>query len=111
MGRRRTPSTLQPDERVLADVAAELGRRRHARGRWSARRGRSSPSRSADLDLLVVGARAYGPVRRLLLGSTSTKLARHAACPLLVAPRALTASPTRRLPPGAATVARSATGN
>ena len=41
-------------------------------------------SRSADLDLLVVGASACGTVRRLLLGSTSTKLARHAACPLLV---------------------------
>jgi hypothetical protein len=26
-------------------------------------------------------------VRRLVLGSTSTKLARHAACPLLVTPR------------------------
>jgi nucleotide-binding universal stress UspA family protein len=44
-------------------------------------------SRSADLDLLVVGARAYGPVRRLLLGSTSTRLVHHAACPLLVTPR------------------------
>jgi nucleotide-binding universal stress UspA family protein len=43
--------------------------------------------RSADLDLLVVGAHAYGPVRRLVLGSTSTRLARHAACPLLVTPR------------------------
>jgi len=36
----------------------------------------------------VVGSRSYGPVRRLLLGSTSGKLARHAACPLLVTPRA-----------------------
>ena len=44
-------------------------------------------SRSADLDLLVVGARAYGPVRRLLLGSTSSRLVRTASCPLLVAPR------------------------
>lgn len=44
-------------------------------------------SRSADLDLLVVGAHAHGPVRRLVLGSTSTRLARHAACPLLVTPR------------------------
>ena len=44
-------------------------------------------ARSADLDLLVVGARAYGPMRRLLLGSTSTRLARHAACPLLITPR------------------------
>jgi nucleotide-binding universal stress UspA family protein len=44
-------------------------------------------ARSADLDLLVVGARAYGPMRRLLLGSTSSRLARHAACPLLITPR------------------------
>lgn len=44
-------------------------------------------ARSADLDLLVVGARGCGPLRRLVLGSTSTRLARHAACPLLVTPR------------------------
>lgn len=44
-------------------------------------------ARTADLDLLVVGARGCGPLRRLVLGSTSTRLARHAACPLLVTPR------------------------
>jgi nucleotide-binding universal stress UspA family protein len=43
-------------------------------------------ARSAGLDLLVVGSRGHGPLRRLLLGSTSTKLARKAACPLLVVP-------------------------
>jgi nucleotide-binding universal stress UspA family protein len=43
--------------------------------------------RSADLDLLVVGSRAQGPVRRLLLGSTSTRLVREARCPVLVVPR------------------------
>ena len=40
------------------------------------------------LDLLVVGARAQGPVSRVLLGSVSTELADRAACPLLVLPRA-----------------------
>lgn len=40
-----------------------------------------------DLDLLVVGSRGYGPVRRLVLGSTSSYLQRHARCPLLVLPR------------------------
>ncbi len=40
-----------------------------------------------DVDLLVVGSRGYGPVRRLVLGSTSTYLQRHARCPLLVLPR------------------------
>jgi len=43
--------------------------------------------RSADLDLLVVGSRAHGPLRRLLLGSTSTRLVREACCPVLVVPR------------------------
>jgi nucleotide-binding universal stress UspA family protein len=40
-----------------------------------------------DLDLLIVGSRGYGPVGRLFNGSTSTFLARHALCPLLVLPR------------------------
>jgi nucleotide-binding universal stress UspA family protein len=39
------------------------------------------------VDLLVVGSRGYGPLRRLVLGSTSTHLAGHARCPLLVLPR------------------------
>jgi nucleotide-binding universal stress UspA family protein len=43
--------------------------------------------RSADLDLLVMGSRAQGPVRRLLLGSTSTQLVREARCPVLIVPR------------------------
>src|SRR5581483_11307226 len=43
--------------------------------------------RSRDLDLIVAGSRAYGPVRRLLLGSVSTRLVRDARCPVLVLPR------------------------
>jgi nucleotide-binding universal stress UspA family protein len=39
------------------------------------------------VDLLVVGSRAYGPVRRLVLGSTAHYLVGHARCPLLVIPR------------------------
>src|ERR1035437_4611119 len=41
-----------------------------------------------EVDLLVVGARSYGPVRRLVVGSTSDHLERHARCSLLVLPRA-----------------------
>jgi nucleotide-binding universal stress UspA family protein len=41
----------------------------------------------ADGGILVVGSRAYGPVRRVLLGSVSTALVRSAPCPLLVRPR------------------------
>jgi nucleotide-binding universal stress UspA family protein len=43
--------------------------------------------RSGHLDLLVLGSRSHGPVRRLLLGSTSRRLVREARCPLLVLPR------------------------
>ena len=44
---------------------------------------------TAELDLLIVGSRAYGPWGRLINGSTSTYLARRAECPLLVLPRSL----------------------
>jgi nucleotide-binding universal stress UspA family protein len=43
--------------------------------------------RSTDVDLLLVGSRGHGPVRRLLLGSTSRRLVREARCPVLVVPR------------------------
>jgi nucleotide-binding universal stress UspA family protein len=41
-----------------------------------------------DADLLVCGSRAYGPLRRVLLGGVSSPLLRRAALPLLVVPRA-----------------------
>lgn len=41
----------------------------------------------AEVDLLVVGSRGYGPLRRMMLGSTALQLARGARCPLLVLPR------------------------
>ncbi len=40
-----------------------------------------------ELDLLITGSRGYGPVRRLIQGSTSNYLMRHSHCPLLVLPR------------------------
>ncbi len=43
---------------------------------------------SASLDLLIVGSRGYGPIGRLIHGSTSAQLARTARCALLVLPRA-----------------------
>jgi nucleotide-binding universal stress UspA family protein len=42
-----------------------------------------------QVDLLVVGSRGYGPVGRMLHGSTSNQLARRARCPLLVLPRSV----------------------
>lgn len=41
----------------------------------------------ASLDMLVIGSRGYGPLGRLVNGSTACRLARTARCPLLVLPR------------------------
>jgi nucleotide-binding universal stress UspA family protein len=49
-----------------------------------------------QVDILVVGSRGYGPVKRLVLGSTSDYLQRHARCSLLVLPRAA-ASPAEHV--------------
>ncbi len=43
---------------------------------------------SASLDLLVLGSRDYGPIGRLLHGSTARQLARTSRCALLVLTRA-----------------------
>lgn len=40
-----------------------------------------------EVDLLVVGSRSYGPLRRLVEGGTSQYLQRHARCSLLILPR------------------------
>lgn len=42
---------------------------------------------SGRFDLLVVGSRGYGPLRRVLLGSVSSYLMDHARCPVVVVPR------------------------
>jgi nucleotide-binding universal stress UspA family protein len=43
---------------------------------------------SRDADLLVVGSRGSGPIREFLMGSVSSKVALHAACPVVVIPAA-----------------------
>lgn len=79
-------SALESDDRLLATITAGLGDdvtpETIIGTPW-----KELASRSTDLDLLVVGSRTHGPLRRLVLGSTATKLVRRAACPLLVAPR------------------------
>ena len=40
-----------------------------------------------DLDLLVVGSRARGPLRRVMLGTVGGAVLRDAACPVLAIPR------------------------
>jgi nucleotide-binding universal stress UspA family protein len=39
---------------------------------------------SSEVDLIVLGARGLGPVKRLLLGGVSERVLRHAACPVLI---------------------------
>ena len=41
----------------------------------------------ARLDLLVIGSRGYGPIRRVLLGGTAHKVLAGATCPVMVVPR------------------------
>jgi nucleotide-binding universal stress UspA family protein len=43
--------------------------------------------RSGNLDILMLGSRAYGPLRHVLLGSVSARVMREAECPVLVVPR------------------------
>jgi nucleotide-binding universal stress UspA family protein len=42
---------------------------------------------SEHVDLLVLGSRGYGPVRRTLLGGSSDRIVHAAACPVVVVPR------------------------
>ena len=66
----RIPKGLERESRVLTgDPAARL------------------TEASGEFDLMVVGSRAWGPLKRTLLGSTTRKLIRSCACPVLVLPR------------------------
>ena len=42
---------------------------------------------SGQLDLLIMGSRAYGPMRAVMLGGVSRRVITRAACPVLVLPR------------------------
>ena len=50
--------------------------------------GRRLVQRASGLDLLVMGSRDLGGVRRLVLGSTSAYVVRNAGCPVIVVPAA-----------------------
>lgn len=70
-GVEEVPDELRPDRRLVTGAAAEALTGEVEQG----------------ADLLVVGSRGYGPVRRVLLGSVSGALVRSAPCAVLVVPR------------------------
>jgi nucleotide-binding universal stress UspA family protein len=45
--------------------------------------------RSCELDILLLGSRAYGPLRHVLMGSVSARVMREAHCPVLAVPRSV----------------------
>jgi nucleotide-binding universal stress UspA family protein len=57
---------------------------------------------SSDLDLLVVGSRRYGPLRRVLLGAVSGPLIDRVHCPVLIVPRGVHPDPVEQPGVGAA---------
>jgi nucleotide-binding universal stress UspA family protein len=58
---------------------------------------------STDLDLLVVGSRRYGPIRRVLLGGVSVALVDRAHCPVLIVPRGVHTESTEPVDTGQVT--------
>jgi nucleotide-binding universal stress UspA family protein len=57
------------------------------------------------IHLLVMGSRNYGPIRRVMAGSTAIELMRLCPCPVLVIPRGASAPSTEAAENGAATAA------
>jgi nucleotide-binding universal stress UspA family protein len=67
----RAPAPLNPATRVLRGSPAEAIRE----------------TAEGVVDLLVMGSRSYGPVRRALLGSVSAELVHESSVPVVVTPR------------------------
>lgn len=57
------------------------------------------------VQLLVMGSRNYGPIRRVMVGSTAIELMRIAPCPVLVLPRGVASPDATALESGATTSA------
>jgi nucleotide-binding universal stress UspA family protein len=53
-------------------------------------------ARSRELDILILGSRAYGPLRHVLVGSVSASVMRRARCPVVVLPRGVGANTRER---------------
>lgn len=78
----------------LSDAVAALGDRNEISGRvLEGDTASELVAASAELDLLVLGSRGYGPIRTVLLGSVSRALVRASACPVVVLPRGAAVEP------------------
>jgi len=79
----------QAAEEAVAKAAAELGQSQPVPVTVRAVSGLPAQElieASRDADLLVVGSRGGGGFARLVLGSVSDQVARHAHCPVVVVP-------------------------
>jgi nucleotide-binding universal stress UspA family protein len=77
-------------EQRLADVAAGVRDGLEVRSEIASGETVAALIRSGEhLDLLVLGSRGYGPLKRVLLGSVSRAVVSDAPCPVLVTPRGL----------------------
>lgn len=89
-----TPAIGESVDSLLQDAQTEMEELKDVDGRAVyGLPGEELVSFGKDLDLMVVGSRSYGPVRRLMLGSTSNHLERHGLCSLLVLPRTASGGP------------------
>ncbi len=85
------PAVGESIDELLAEAVGRMRELRGADGRAVyGLPGEELAAFGGDVDVLVVGSRGYGPMRRLVLGSTSAYLERHARCSLVVLPRSAT---------------------
>ncbi|MBV8431460.1 MAG: universal stress protein, partial [Solirubrobacterales bacterium] len=93
--------TSAPDGTSIEDLVEQARERIEALGGVEAHAVYGEPAEelaaySASLSLLLVGSRDYGPLGRLIHGSTTHQLARSARCPLLILTRASRRAQPRR---------------